>query len=117
MKVKKIGTRRQLILLGLLAGILILALVKWGGGGAPAPRPLASAGRPDLAEDKPAASRPRARSAEKTILLKPPRQMNLEQALEYIEDDEYVEITPKCVRLRKTLLKEADRRRYNRQAR
>jgi GTP-binding protein len=58
----------------------------------------------------------RSATAEKNILLKPPRQMSLEQALEYIEEDEYVEITPKSVRLRKTLLKEADRRKYNRQA-
>ncbi len=57
----------------------------------------------------------RSATAEKTILLKPPRLMSLEQALEYIEEDEYVEITPKSVRLRKILLKEADRRRYNRQ--
>src|SRR5205085_1605445 len=36
----------------------------------------------------------RSSTAEKTILLKPPRQMNLELALEYIEDDELVEVTP-----------------------
>jgi GTP-binding protein len=58
----------------------------------------------------------RSATAEKNILLKPPRQMSLEQALEYIEEDECVEITPGSVRLRKVLLKEADRRRYNRQA-
>jgi GTP-binding protein len=58
----------------------------------------------------------RSATAEKTIILKPPRQMSLEQALEYIEEDECVEITPGSVRLRKLLLKEADRRRYNRQA-
>jgi GTP-binding protein len=58
----------------------------------------------------------RASGAEKSILLKPPLQMSLEQALEYIEEDELVEITPKAVRLRKTFLKEADRRRIARQA-
>lgn len=58
----------------------------------------------------------RASGSEKSILLKPPRQHSLEQALEYIEEDEYVEITPKAIRLRKALLKEADRRRYARKA-
>src|SRR5437773_2245008 len=57
----------------------------------------------------------RASTAEKTILLKPPRQMPLELALEYIEEDELVEVTPKAIRLRKSYLKEADRRRYSRQ--
>jgi GTP-binding protein len=40
--------------------------------------------------------------------------MSLEMALEYIEDDELVEITPTDIRLRKVLLKEADRRRLGR---
>ena len=35
-------------------------------------------------------------------------------ALEYIEDDEYVEVTPDAIRLRKILLTEAERRRQNR---
>src|SRR5262249_28510355 len=59
----------------------------------------------------------RSSTAEKSILLKPPRQLTLEQALEYIEDDEYVEVTPKAIRLRKMYLKENDRKRYERQAR
>lgn len=54
----------------------------------------------------------RAAGADDAILLKPPRQMTLEAALEYIEDDEYVEVTPAAVRLRKILLREADRRRH-----
>jgi len=58
----------------------------------------------------------RAASADKSIILKPPRQMTLELALEYIEEDEYVEVTPKAVRMRKMLLKEADRRKWARQA-
>jgi GTP-binding protein len=57
----------------------------------------------------------RSSTAEKTILLKPPRQLTLELALEYIEEDELVEVTPTAIRLRKTYLKEADRRRFNRQ--
>ena len=42
--------------------------------------------------------------------------MTLELALEYIEDDELVEVTPKAIRLRKMYLKENDRKRYARQA-
>ena len=57
----------------------------------------------------------RASTAEKTILLKPPRQMPLELALEYIEEDELVEITPAAIRLRKMFLKEQDRRKLARQ--
>ena len=57
----------------------------------------------------------RASTAEKSILLKPPRQMPLEMALEYIEEDELVEVTPKAIRMRKIYLKEADRRRFARQ--
>jgi GTP-binding protein len=58
----------------------------------------------------------RAATADKSIILKPPRQLTLEQALEYIEEDELVEVTPAAIRLRKMLLKEADRRRFARQA-
>jgi GTP-binding protein len=57
----------------------------------------------------------RAASADKSIILKPPRQMTLEQALEYIEEDELVEVTPAAIRMRKMFLKEADRRKYARQ--
>jgi GTP-binding protein len=59
----------------------------------------------------------RAVSAEKLVVLKPPREMTLEMALEYIEDDELVEITPDDIRMRKRLLSEAERRRVNRNAR
>ncbi len=57
----------------------------------------------------------RAAGADKSIILKPPRQMTLEQALEYIEEDELVEVTPAAIRLRKNLLKEAERRKFARQ--
>src|SRR5438105_741973 len=57
----------------------------------------------------------RASGTDKAIILKPPRQMTLEVALEYIEDDEYVEVTPKAIRLRKIYLKENDRKKYARQ--
>ncbi len=56
----------------------------------------------------------RAAGSDESILLKPPRVMSLEVALEYIEADELVEITPKVIRLRKILLKESDRRRKTR---
>ena len=58
----------------------------------------------------------RASGTDKAIILKPPRQLTLELALEYIEDDELVEVTPKAIRLRKLFLKENDRKRYARQA-
>jgi len=54
---------------------------------------------------------------EATVVLKSPRLMSLEMALEYIEEDELVEITPTAVRMRKRILKEAERRRSERSAR
>ena len=59
----------------------------------------------------------RAASKDKTIVLKTPRQVGLEAALEYIEDDELVEITPGAVRMRKKILDEGLRRRAERSAR
>jgi GTP-binding protein len=56
----------------------------------------------------------RAASADKTVVLKPPRNLSLELALEFIEDDEFVEVTPDAIRLRKKLLSETDRRRAQR---
>jgi GTP-binding protein len=56
----------------------------------------------------------RASGTDDNIILKPPRLMSLEQALEYIEDDEYVEVTPKAIRLRKIILSEIGRRRGSR---
>jgi GTP-binding protein len=58
----------------------------------------------------------RATGTDKNILLKPPRIMSLEEALEYIEEDELVEVTPSQIRLRKKILKETDRRRESRRA-
>lgn len=58
----------------------------------------------------------RASGSDKAIILKPPRQLTLETALEYIEDDELVEVTPSAIRLRKIYLKESDRKRLARQA-
>jgi GTP-binding protein len=45
----------------------------------------------------------------------PPIQMSLEYAVEFIEDDELVEITPKSIRLRKRYLKEHERKKANRE--
>ncbi|MGD9691559.1 MAG: translational GTPase TypA [Phycisphaerales bacterium] len=59
----------------------------------------------------------RAASKEATVTLKTPRKLSMEQALEYIEDDELVEITPGSVRMRKRLLNETDRKRQERSAR
>lgn len=56
----------------------------------------------------------RASGSDENVILKPPRELSLEAALEYIEDDELVEITPQSIRLRKALLTEADRRRQGR---
>ncbi|HEY1376330.1 MAG TPA: translational GTPase TypA [Gemmataceae bacterium] len=57
----------------------------------------------------------RSSTAEIKTVIKPPRQMALEIALEYIEDDELVEVTPGSTRLRKVLLKENDRKKHERQ--
>ena len=48
---------------------------------------------------------------DENIVLKPPRQLFLEAALEYVEDDELVEVTPNIIRLRKMFLRENERRR------
>jgi GTP-binding protein len=47
----------------------------------------------------------RASSADEAIRLVPPKILNLEQAIEFIREDELVEITPKAIRLRKKILK------------
>jgi GTP-binding protein len=57
----------------------------------------------------------RATGSDRNILLKPPRRMSLEEALEYIEEDELVEVTPDVIRLRKIFLSEHDRKRQSRQ--
>jgi len=53
----------------------------------------------------------RASGKDETIALVPPVRFTLEQALEFIEDDELAEITPKSIRLRKKLLSENERKR------
>jgi GTP-binding protein len=56
----------------------------------------------------------RAASKEQTVVLKTPRILTLEAALEYIEQDELVELTPSSVRVRKRMLSENDRKRASR---
>ncbi len=56
----------------------------------------------------------RAAGTDENIILTPPIRLTLEYALEFINDDELVEITPKNIRLRKKFLKETDRKRASR---
>jgi len=58
----------------------------------------------------------RAAGSDENILLTPPVRMSLEQALEFIDDDELVEVTPRAIRLRKKLLAEHQRKRAARSA-
>jgi GTP-binding protein len=56
----------------------------------------------------------RAAGSDENILLTPPRKFTLEQAIDYIADDELVEVTPNFVRLRKRFLTENERKRFSR---
>jgi len=56
----------------------------------------------------------RAAGSDENIQLTPPLKFSLEQALEFIDDDELVEITPQSIRLRKKFLTEGERRRDGR---
>lgn len=58
----------------------------------------------------------RAAGSDENIMLTPPIRFTLEQALEFIEDDELVEITPKSIRIRKRFLKEHERKAKSRGA-
>jgi GTP-binding protein len=57
----------------------------------------------------------RASGTDEAVRLINPIQLTLESAIEFIADDEIVEITPKCIRLRKRFLKEHDRKRASRE--
>ncbi|HEU5219573.1 MAG TPA: hypothetical protein VFU23_13015, partial [Gemmatimonadales bacterium] len=50
------------------------------------------------------------------IQLEPPREINLEYGLEYIEEDELIEVTPENIRLRKRMLAAVDRKKAARAA-
>jgi GTP-binding protein len=53
----------------------------------------------------------RSSGADDKVRLVPPKIFSLEECLEYIQGDEYVEVTPASLRIRKVYLKEADRKR------
>ena len=57
----------------------------------------------------------RASGSDEKARLIPPIQFSLEEALEYIKIDEYVEVTPKSMRMRKVILDELERKRANRE--
>jgi len=50
---------------------------------------------------------------DENIVLTPPVKFSLEQAIEFLDSDELVEVTPAHIRLRKKLLKETERKRYS----
>jgi GTP-binding protein len=56
----------------------------------------------------------RAAGSDEKLIMTPPIRLTLEQALEFINDDELVEITPRHIRVRKKHLKESDRKRAER---
>lgn len=58
----------------------------------------------------------RTKASDENIQLEPPRQLTLEAALEYIEDDELIEVTPQSIRLRKRELSAIERRKLSREA-
>jgi len=58
----------------------------------------------------------RASGTDENIVLTPPIRQTLEQALEFIDDDELVEVTPESIRVRKKHLTENDRKRHSRPA-
>ncbi len=58
----------------------------------------------------------RSSGTDEAVRLVPPVMMSLEYAVEFIDDDELVEITPKSIRLRKRFLKEFERKRAGRDA-
>ncbi len=58
----------------------------------------------------------RSKASDENIQLEPPRELTLEAALEYIEDDELIEVTPQSIRLRKRFLSTTDRKRQSRDA-
>jgi GTP-binding protein len=58
----------------------------------------------------------RSKSSDENVQLEPPRELTLEAALEYIEDDELIEVTPQAIRLRKRYLSTSDRKRLSRDA-
>src|SRR5438552_18297784 len=58
----------------------------------------------------------RSKSSDENVQLEPPRELTLEGALEYIEDDELIEVTPQSIRLRKRFLRPSDRKKLSRES-
>jgi GTP-binding protein len=58
----------------------------------------------------------RSKSSDENIQLEPPRELTIEGALEYIEEDELIEVTPQAIRLRKRFLSANDRKKLSREA-
>src|SRR5947207_803511 len=58
----------------------------------------------------------RSKASDENIQLEPPRELTLEGALEYIEEDELIEVTPQSIRLRKRFLSPNDRKKLSREA-
>jgi GTP-binding protein len=58
----------------------------------------------------------RSKASDENIQLEPPRELTLEGALEYIEEDELIEVTPQSIRLRKRFLSANDRKKLSREA-
>jgi len=58
----------------------------------------------------------RSKASDENIQLEPPRELTLEGALEYIEEDELIEVTPRAIRLRKRFLSANDRKKLSREA-
>jgi GTP-binding protein len=58
----------------------------------------------------------RSKASDENVQLEPPRELTLEGALEYIEDDELIEVTPQSIRLRKRFLSANDRKKLSREA-
>jgi GTP-binding protein len=57
----------------------------------------------------------RAAGKDENVVLTPPIRFSLEQAMEFIDDDELIEVTPTSIRLRKRNLRENDRKRSERE--
>jgi len=55
----------------------------------------------------------RTHASDEAVKLRPPRRLGLESAIEWITDDELVEVTPDAIRVRKRYLSESERRRQN----
>jgi GTP-binding protein len=81
---------------------------------------IGEASRPDEMVVNPARPKQltniRTHASDEAINLRPPKELTLETAIEWIADDELVEITPGAIRVRKRYLSEPDRRRYSKRA-